>query len=758
MTVDPEVVPGLLLVALELLVLAGVGFVVARVAMRQTDDLSALGQGLVIGPALWGLIVNFVLHLLPGRAGALASWMAVLALAAGLAWRARQPVRPRPRTAMAFAGVTLVVFWCMLAARQLLHITDAETHLGLAAFIAEGGWPPLLPYRPDQPLLYHYGVDLLIGLLAPRGGPNFPFTTELVGAYVWTGFALVVATLLWRRGGWISLLVLTPLVLTPGAWTLVGFIIPPPDILQLPFPTGLPTAGLRASLTDLYWPEVSLHWRTVYDASPPNIWKPPFVLAYALTVVVLTWAAGNRRRSWPATVTLAALVGFAGLLSEEIALLTLALWGALEVGHVSPLPRRLANWARGRVSSNLPMAASRPTRTGEPAGGSTPTRPPASPEKHEDRLGHWAPRLRSAAGPALAALLLAVGGGPVSALVRGLPSGTHLGWIDDPGSRLPFGTLISPASGGVGLLGLGVIPVAGVALVLAWRQRVVLALIAGAGMFMLAAIALQHPSSQFNVTRMDGHARNFALLALLLALGWRLSTLRPGWRYAAGALIVALVTWPTVAIPTRTLGLAVGHGIEVTNAQPGPRGRDPDFDSAEHLSAMGRHSIKHPVSEPVARYIRAHTAVNARILSPYPHDMTTTTGRPNASGFARLNHLLPRTGSEFLDAIRYLEPAAIRRVGFEYLHAPDEWVDSLPDRALHWLQDPRLLEPLVRGDADSLYSIRTTFLRLNPKPTPQSFESLRRTVPESATVALIGLTGIDAARVASALEARPAAR
>ena len=287
---------------------------------------------------------------------------------------------------------------------------------------------------------------------------------------------------------------------------------------------------------------------------------------------------------------------------------------------------------------------------------------------------------------------------------------------------------------------------------LAWRQRVVLALIAGAGMFMLAAIALQHPSSQFNVTRMDGHARNFALLALLLALGWRLSTLRPGWRYAAGALIVALVTWPTVAIPTRTLGLAVGHGIEVTNAQLGPRGRDPDFDSAEHLSAMGRHSIKHPVSEPVARYIRAHTAVNARILSPYPHDMTTTTGRPNASGFARLNHLLPRTGSEFLDAIRYLEPAAIRRVGFEYLHAPDEWVDSLPDRALHWLQDPRLLEPLVRGDADSLYSIRTTFLRLNPKPTPQSFESLRRTVPESATVALIGLTGIDAARVASALE------
>ena len=67
MTVDPAVVPGLLLLALELLALAAVGYVVARVALQQTDDWLALAQGLVIGLALWGLTVNFVLHLLPGR-------------------------------------------------------------------------------------------------------------------------------------------------------------------------------------------------------------------------------------------------------------------------------------------------------------------------------------------------------------------------------------------------------------------------------------------------------------------------------------------------------------------------------------------------------------------------------------------------------------------------------------------------------------------------------------------------------------------
>ena len=36
MTVDPTVIPGLLLLALELLALAAVGYVVARVGLRQS--------------------------------------------------------------------------------------------------------------------------------------------------------------------------------------------------------------------------------------------------------------------------------------------------------------------------------------------------------------------------------------------------------------------------------------------------------------------------------------------------------------------------------------------------------------------------------------------------------------------------------------------------------------------------------------------------------------------------------------------------
>ena len=68
MLVDLPVVPGLLLLAGELTALAAVGYAVARVALGQSDDLLALVQGLVIGLALWGVIVNFAVYLVPGLA------------------------------------------------------------------------------------------------------------------------------------------------------------------------------------------------------------------------------------------------------------------------------------------------------------------------------------------------------------------------------------------------------------------------------------------------------------------------------------------------------------------------------------------------------------------------------------------------------------------------------------------------------------------------------------------------------------------
>ena len=688
MTLDPTVIPGLLLLAAEFIALAAVGYVVARVALRQSDDRVALAQGLVVGLALWGVIVNFVMYVVPGLAGAAVGWATTLALGASLAWRAPEAIRPRPRIAAGFVVAVLALFWAVLASRQLLLIPDREVHLGLSATIRAGGFPPEFPWNPGIPAFYHHGFDLLVGLLAPPFGPDLAFTTELLGVYLWTAFALVVVTTLIQRGSATGAVILAPLLLTAGAWTLV--FVTPPDVLRVPLPAGVPSAGLRASLTDLYWPSVQLPWAwpgLVSDgmstASPPNIFKPFFTLGYALAFVVLERAADRSDRRWPRHAVLALLIGFLGLVDEAAGPVVLALWLVFEA---------IAFWkAREPGTGNAGLA------------------------------------LRAVAGPALAALLLVGSGGDLTrSLTDAGGAGLSLGWIDDPGTRRPVGSFAT-LPGGLGVLGLGPLVVAAAAVLLARRDRLVLALIAGALVFLIAAFTLQYEYSP-DVARLDGHARNFALLALLLALNGRLAALRPRWRYAGGALLVALVIWPTVAGPARNLGLAVGQGVQLAN--------EPTEKHEYNVMPMDRYELERFESEPIAAYIRDHTPVDARILTTSPLAMTLATGRPNSLGFAGVLHSGPFSGPDYADARRSLEPTAIQRLGIDYLFVPGAWLAELPARATRWLADPALFEPLVRDGDATLYRVQPAFLQLDAPPAPGSFAHLRSSVPPAATVYL----------------------
>ncbi len=675
MIVDPAVVPGLLLLAAELVVLAAVGFAVARVALGQTDDLLALAQGLVIGLALWGLVTNFVVYLLPGLAGALVGWMVVLALGAGIVWRRRESIGVEPRVAAGFAVAVLALLWVALAGRQLMPNPDPYIHHGfIAAMRAGGPHPPELPWNPGMAVPYHYGVDLLIALLTPPFGPDPAFVTELLGAYVWMSFALAVGTLLLRRGSWLAVVTLGPLLLTAGAQTL---LFATPGMLQIPVPAGIPEAGLRAALGTVYVDGIGAS-----ESVPPNVWKPTFPLAYALALVTLERAAHGGDRRWSHRIALAALVGFLGLVDEAVAPVVLALWGLLEA---------VALWQSRRE---------RPVTDG---------------------------LRRAAAGPALAVLLLAVGGGIITAVVFGEDAGAlSLGWIDDTSARQPLATFTT-LSGGLGLLALGPLVLAVGAAILAGRDRLSLAMVAAAGVFVLAGLTLQYEIGQQDVTRLDGHARNFALLAVMLALSLRLPALRPRWRWAAGAAIVGLVTWPTVVSPLRAIGPGLGQGVLLANA--GVESLD-----AEATGAWYRAVYPRLRSARLAGYIQDHTDIEARILSPVPTAMSTATGRPNASGFIQAAHLLYEVGPEYQDARRYLEPAALKRLGVAYVHATDAWIEGLPDHASGWLDDPELFELLVRDGGDALYRVRPAFLELEAPPVPASYEALRRSVPTSAVV------------------------
>ena len=679
MIVDPTVVPGFLLLLAEYGALAAVGYVVVRVALRQDDGPMALAQGMVVGLALWGLITNFVLYVVPGLAGAAVGWGVVLVLAAVLAWRAPARIRPPPRVLAGFVVVVLALLWVGLAGRQLLELADWKIHLGLSAWIRAGGFPPELPWNPGIPLRYHHGIDLLIGLLAPPFGPDLAFATEVLGIYAWMSFALVVVTALVRRGSWPIALLLAPLLLSYGLWTWQAW---GPGILQGPVPAGLPAAGLRASLADIYWP--SLVWEE--PATLPDIWKPSYTLAYALAVVVLERVAHGEGRLWPGTLTLAGLVGALGLLATSLTPVVLGLWAGLEAVDLGRA------WRSGTLTRR-----------------------------------HF---LWPGAGLVLAVVVLLVSGGRFTGILDGsVSSGLVWRWDGSPGDWRVLG-VIETRPGGVGLLALGPVAVAGLAALLARRDRLVLALAVGAGLLALAWVALRYEPFPLDHHRLAGHARNLALVALLLALSVRLAGLRPRWRYAVGLLLVGLLIWPTSARQVRHLGMALGQGIEVTNAgwvQP-TSGDEPTW---------GRERYAIPaVSARVAAYIRDRTMVDARVLMPEPPYLAVTyaTGRPNSAGYVNVSHLIPHRGPEYVDARDYLEPGAMRRLGIDYIYATDAWVAGLPDRARGWLADAEMFELLVRDGGVALYRVRPAFLALDAPPTPASFEALRRAVPAGTTV------------------------
>ena len=353
MIVDPAVIPGLLILAAELAALAAVGYVVVRVALRQSDDRVALAQGLVVGPALWGLITNFVLYAVPGLAGAAVGWGVTLALGAVLARRSPQPLRPRLGTAVGFAGAFLVLLWLALASRQLLEMPDPTLHLGLAAWIRAGGFPPEVPWNPGHLVRYHHGVDLLVGLLTPPVGPDLAFVQELLGAYAWTAFALVVVTALLGRGSWKVSLVIAPLLLTAGAWTWTSL---GGGILQLAVPSGLPAADVGAALASFYWPPLGPSWPSE-PAALHDVWTPAFTLGYALTFVVLERAARSEGLSWPSVLVLAGIVGFVGILVTSLVPVLIVLWAALAAVHVVQNRRGRAVGAARRWGAGLGLAA-----------------------------------------------------------------------------------------------------------------------------------------------------------------------------------------------------------------------------------------------------------------------------------------------------------------------------------------------------------------------------------------------------------------
>ena len=126
---------------------------------------------------------------------------------------------------------------------------------------------------------------------------------------------------------------------------------------------------------------------------PPNIWIPSFTLSYALAFVVLARAASAGRRSWPAVLTLGALVGFLGLTAIALVPIVLVLWAGLEAIWLiesrrarAPCGERCDSVGLGACASRMLLLAGRLLPL---LSWATPRRRPALWLGWNEHLGRW---------------------------------------------------------------------------------------------------------------------------------------------------------------------------------------------------------------------------------------------------------------------------------------------------------------------------------------------------------------------------------
>ena len=143
------------------------------------------------------------------------------------------------------------------------------------------------------------------------------------------------------------------------------------------------------------------------------------------------------------------------------------------------------------------------------------------------------------------------------------------------------------------------------------------------------------------------------------------------------------------------------------------------------------------MSSVVAGHIRDRTDTDARVLdSTGGYVVLLHTGRANNQGLVGVDQIEGVSGPEYLDALHYLEPAGIRRLGLAYVYATDAWVAALPARARGRLADPDLFDLLARDGDEALYRVRPGFLALETAAHPDSYEALRAAVPRATDVYL----------------------
>ncbi len=344
-------------------------------------------------------------------------------------------------------------------------------------------------------------------------------------------------------------------------------------------------------------------------------------------------------------------------------------------------------------------------------------------------------RLLLAGAVAVAALLAALAGGPVSDALfqRGAEEGMARIAFEPDWQRLAPFDLTGPA-----LMRVGIVPlIAAGALCAYWRRSWGLFfLVAASALGLVEAIVLQSPLPG-NDARILYLAAAIASLAALAGVGALTGRLR-GWpRHGAIVAVVLLGVLPTV-VPRAVAGVrlaAEGFAIE----QP--------VISGPGYPYVGQTQFAAELNQNWDIYAwLAHTLSNdARLLTTRPAVVASVAGIAAPTSGRRVQVISSSSMPVYDDALRFLYHEDLAGMGITHLHLTDAWAQVLPPRARRLLEDPTQLKLLA--DLRSVSGQRHRVFEVLPGAgtsdrAPQSYRALRQTAPvEGPLIQLEGITG-----------------
>ena len=618
------------------------------------------------------LTTNLSAYVIPGAPSAWFGLLAPSALAAFVAWRS-SPLRPPPpfsdraRTALA----SLVLLLASAGAYLVLFANRTQVRHG------DESWHFGLALRMARgvfPPVTPYGPDAGIGY---HYGPNLLAASivNIAAVPAWTALAvlmsfLVVGLALAAVGYAWDLG--APLPVAVGTGVAVGLFS---GSVNIGHPIDTQASGPTVSLTRLSgaWAEVNS------NAASPWLQIPQRALAVAYVVLIAAALQAGVARRHLVVVTCAA--GIAALAEAAVMLFSsagLALVGALRLIRLSGHGRFV--WAFGLV---------------------------------------------------VAALLVALAGGPVSDALfgrGGTVGSVRIAFEPTDADALLF-DLTRP-----GLVQLGTIPVIAIgASIAVVRRNIGLGFLTAAAAFgLVESIFLQSQIPQ-NDGRILRSAMAIAMLAALSGVGWLASGL-VGWRRASAVLvIILLVVLPTVLPRAVTTGRQSSAGFAVGL----PVADSPGFPFVGQTRIHGELEADWDFYAWVARTLPN----DARLLTTHPAPIVATTGIPAPTSGRSPQALAPFATSVYHDAIRFLHRDDLAEMGITHLHVTDALAEALAPGARRLLDDSRHFKLLA--DLRSVSGRRHRIFKVMPgagvpEPHESSFRALRRFVASDAPVFLIG--------------------